>query len=144
MVVSDHSPCAVEHKCLDTGDFDSAFGGVSSLQISLPVVWTEARRRGFSLTDVARWMSERPAELAGLSTKGSISEGKDADLFVLSPEQTFTVDAATLQHRQPITPYAGRTLSGVVTQTWLRGRRIDLEKPSGRVLLSAGDSRPAL
>ncbi|WP_432087213.1 MULTISPECIES: allantoinase AllB [unclassified Streptomyces] len=134
-IVSDHSPSTAD---LKTPDFASAWGGISSLQLGLPAIWTEARRRGHDLTDVVRWMSEAPARLAGLDRKGAIEAGRDADFAVLDPEATFTVDPAELQHRNRITAYAGRTLHGVVTSTWLRGERIAdhgvLAEPSGRLL----------
>ncbi len=117
-VVSDHSPSTAD---LKTPDFATAWGGISSLQLGLPAVWTEARRRGHTLEDVVRWMSERTARLAGLAEKGAIEAGRDADFAVLAPDAAFTVDPAELQHRNPVTAYAGRTLYGVVTSTWLRG-----------------------
>jgi allantoinase len=134
LVVSDHSPCAIELKHRDTGDFGAAWGGISSLQLGLPVVWTEARRRGFGLTDVVRWMCERPALLAGLPAKGRIAAGHDADLCVFAPDERFVVRAEALHHKQPITPYAGRTLHGVVRRTWLRGRDVDPLHPAGRLV----------
>nr|WP_240968828.1 allantoinase AllB [Streptomyces sp. HNM0575] len=121
-VVSDHSPCTAD---LKDGDFGTAWGGISSLQLGLPAVWSEARGRGHTLDDVARWMSAAPARLAGLDgRKGAVAPGHDADFAVLAPEETFTVDPAELQHRNPVTAYAGRTLHGVVRATWLRGRLI--------------------
>lgn len=120
-VVSDHSPCTAD---LKTPDFLGAWGGISSLQLGLPAVWTAARARGHSLADVARWMSTAPARLAGLTGKGAIEPGRDADFAVLAPEQTFTVDPAALHHRNQVTAYAGRTLHGVVRSSWLRGRQI--------------------
>ncbi|MDX6315570.1 MAG: allantoinase, partial [Streptomyces sp.] len=134
LVVSDHSPCAAELKHLDTGDFGAAWGGISSLQLALPLVWTQARRRGFRLPDVATWMASRPARLAGLPAKGRIAPGYDADLCAFAPDDTFTVRPETLHHRQPVTPYTGRTLHGVVRQTWLRGREVDFSYPAGRLL----------
>ncbi len=134
-VVSDHSPSTAD---LKTGDFATAWGGISSLQLGLPAVWTEARRRGHTLDDVVRWMSEAPSRLAGLTAKGAIAPGKDADFTVLDPEETFTVDPAALQHRNRVTAYAGKTLHGVVRSTWLRGRRIlhegEYTEPSGLLL----------
>ncbi|TXL89541.1 allantoinase AllB [Streptomyces sp. IB2014 016-6] len=134
-VVSDHSPSTTD---LKTSDFATAWGGISSLQLGLPAVWTEARRRGHSLDDVARWMSAAPAALAGLDRKGAIEAGRDADFAVLAPDDSFTVDPAALQHRNRVTAYAGRTLYGVVRSTWLRGRRIvadgAIAEPSGRLL----------
>ncbi|WP_350279643.1 allantoinase AllB [Kribbella sp. HUAS MG21] len=135
LVVSDHSPSTADLKHLDTGDFGTAWGGIASLQLGLPAVWTEARRRGFTLTDVVRWMSAAPAAQTGLGTKGRIDVGYDADLCVLAPDETFTVDARQLHHKNAITPYDGRTLTGVVRSTWLRGVPVDLAAdPRGRLL----------
>ncbi|MBZ9725837.1 allantoinase AllB [Mesorhizobium sp. CO1-1-11] len=135
MIVSDHSPCTPQMKELVSGDFGAAWGGISSLQLGLPVTWSEARRRGHSLADVVRRMAERPAALAGLAHKGSIATGCDADFTLFSPDAEFVVDAASLYHRHPITPYAGRTLSGVVQETFLRGQRIDLfGRPIGELI----------
>jgi allantoinase len=134
-IVSDHSPCTTD---LKTPDFASAWGGISSLQLGLPAIWTEARRRGHCLDDVARWMSTAPAGLAGLTRKGAIEAGRDADFAVLAPEATFTVDPAELFHRNQVTAYAGKTLHGVVRSSWLRGVRIAsdgvLAEPTGRLL----------
>ncbi|AVZ76162.1 allantoinase AllB [Streptomyces lunaelactis] len=134
-IVSDHSPCTTD---LKTPDFASAWGGISSLQLGLPAIWTEARKRGHTLEDVVRWMSAAPAELAGLDQKGAIEAGRDADFAVLAPDETFTVDPAELHHRNQVTAYAGKTLHGVVRSTWLRGERIvengTLAEPTGRLL----------
>ncbi|MGW7264668.1 allantoinase AllB [Streptomyces sp. NPDC054842] len=134
-VVTDHSPSTAD---LKTDDFATAWGGISGLQLSLSAVWTEARRRGHGLEDVVRWMSTRTAELVGLDSKGAIEAGRDADFAVLDPDATFTVDPAELQHRNRVTAYAGRTLSGVVRSTWLRGERIvaggRFSEPAGRLL----------
>src|SRR5207302_8336302 len=101
-VVSDHSPCTVELKRFDTGDFRAAWGGIAGLQVGLPAVWTQARQRGFALTDVVRWMSSRPAELVGLSRKGFIAPGYDADLCLFAPDEAFVVNAERLHHRNPV------------------------------------------
>ncbi|MCW2598831.1 MAG: hypothetical protein JWM02_660 [Frankiales bacterium] len=132
LVVSDHSPCAPGGKA--TGDFSVDAAGVSSLQLRLPLLWTEARDRGHDLVDVARWAAEAPAELAGLSAKGRITVGADADLCVLAPDQELVVDSRTLAHRQPGSPYDGRRLRGVVRSTWLRGERYEAGRYRGRVL----------
>lgn len=134
LVASDHSPCMPEMKNLDSGDFGTAWGGVSSLQLSPSVTWTEARRRGFSIVDLARWMAAGPAQLAGLRRKGRIAIGCDADFCVFAPDESFVVDPAALYHRNRLTPYAGRTLTGVVRETLLRGQPIDPARPSGRLL----------
>ncbi|TDB87564.1 allantoinase AllB [Actinomadura sp. KC216] len=129
-VVTDHSPCTPE---LKRGDFATAWGGISSLQLGLPAVWTAARARGHSLHDVVRWMSEGPAALAGVPGKGGIVVGNDADLVAFAADATFTVDPAALHHRHPVTPYEGRTLTGVVQATWLRGA-LATGAPAGRLL----------
>jgi allantoinase len=134
-VVSDHSPCTPELKRLDVGDFGLAWGGVSSLQLGLPAVWTGARARGHGLADVVRWMAERPARLAGLTRKGRLAVGADADLCVFAPDEEFVVDAARLHHRNPVTPYAGRRLDGVVRSTWLAGRPVQPGATRGRFLV---------
>jgi allantoinase len=120
-VVSDHSPCPPADKHLDTGDFGDAWGGIASLQIGLPAVWTAAAARGLALTDVARWMAQAPAALIGLADRGEIRPGRQADFCVLAPEEEFVVDPARLRHRHQVSPYAGQKLRGVVRQTWLRG-----------------------
>jgi len=133
-VVSDHSPCPAELKQLERGDFAAAWGGISSLQLALPVVWTQARARGHSLADVARWMAARPAEIAGLPGKGKIAPGRDADLVALAPDESFVVEPAMLHHRHRLTPYAGQTLRGVVRRTWLRGALVTGHRPAGQLL----------
>jgi allantoinase len=123
MVCSDHSPCPPERKRLEDGDFMAAWGGISSLQLGLPVVWSAARRRGHTLADLAEWMCLAPARLVGLDhRKGAILPGRDADLVLLDPDASFTVEPASLYHRHPVTPYADRVLHGVVRATYLRGR----------------------
>lgn len=133
-IVSDHSPCTPELKRLDLGDFGVAWGGIAGLQVGLPSVWTEARRRGFELTDVVRWMSAAPAAQVGLRQKGRIALGADADLSVFAPDEQFVVVADTLYHRNPVTAYDGRELTGAVRTTWLRGTEVTGAVPGGRLL----------
>jgi allantoinase len=144
LVATDHSPCPPEMKKIESGDFRGAWGGISSLQLALPAVWTGARERGFTMEDVAVWMCAAPSRLAGLEgRKGAIAPGYDADLVIWDPEASFTVEPERLHHRHKLTPYAGRTLYGVVRRTLLRGETIyqdgDLmEAPLGRLLIRGG------
>ncbi|HEY2804878.1 MAG TPA: allantoinase AllB [Gemmatimonadales bacterium] len=139
LVATDHSPCPPGMKHLDAGDFSAAWGGIASLQLGLPVTWTGAQRRGLTLERVVEWMCAAPARLAGLSRKGRIEEGCDADLVVFRPDAEFVVDPARLYHRHPVTPYAGEKLRGIVSRVWLRGREIAAEgkvtgSPQGELL----------
>jgi allantoinase len=122
MAVSDHSPCAPSMKT--DGDFGTAFGGISSLQIGPRAVWTQAARRGFGIAHLSRWMSETPAALAGFDDRGRIAVGQRADLCVFDPDAEQTVDAGALRHRHAVTPYDGAVLRGAAVQTWLAGRLI--------------------
>jgi allantoinase len=122
-VVSDHSPCTPALKGRERGDFAEAWGGIASLQLGLPAVWTEARRRGHGVADLAAWMSARPAALAGVGRrKGRLAPGFDADVVVWDPDAEFPVDAAGLFFRHKVTPYLGRRLFGRVEATLLRGQ----------------------
>jgi allantoinase len=124
-VVTDHSPCPPAMKLAEEGDFLRAWGGIASLQLSLPAVWTEARARGYAVTHLAKWLCEGPARLAGLAgRKGSIAVGCDADFVIWDAEAKFRVEPAQLHHRHKVTPYAGRELCGRVETTFLRGRKI--------------------
>jgi len=145
-VVSDHSPCTPVLKLPNEGDFMRAWGGIASLQLGLSLIWTEAEKRGFTVSDLARWMCERPAKLAGLGTKkGRIEAGFDADLVVWDPSEEFVVEASMLRHRHAVTPYLGRTLRGAVKTTILRGQTIYANsrlcsQPLGVALLGRGAS----
>jgi allantoinase len=133
-IASDHSPCTAAMKELGGGDFGAAWGGISSLQLGLPVVWTEAQRRGVPLSQVAGWMARAPAEFAGLPAKGRIAPGFDADFCIFAPDESFVVDPRRLYHRHPVTPYAGRCLRGVVRSAILRGEVVDGIRPRGQLL----------
>jgi allantoinase len=143
-VITDHSPCTPHLKLPERGDFHAAWGGIASLQLGLPAVWTEARRRGAELRQMTTWMSQRPADFAGLGQrKGRLAPGLDADLVVWDPEATFTVEAEQLLFRHKVSPYQGQRLAGRVKQTWLRGRCVYQEgvppgAPTGQVLLHRG------
>lgn len=140
LIVSDHSPCPPEMKLSRQGDFMKAWGGIASLQFGISIIWTEAKMRGFSLTDVAKWMSSSPASLIGLKKKGEIAAGNDADIVVFNPEKSFIVSESGILHKHKLTPYIGKTLFGVVERTYLRGVPVFengsiIGKPNGKILL---------
>lgn len=125
MVVSDHSPCTPNLKRLAEGDFMQAWGGISSLQLGLSVLYTLARDRGVSLAQVVQWSSTAPAALAGLAgRKGALQVAADADFVVWDDTASFTVEPERLRHRHQVTPYAGRQLFGVVDRTFVRGKQV--------------------
>jgi allantoinase len=139
-VVSDHSPSPPAMKCLRSGDFFKAWGGIASLQLGLPAVWTKLSARKYTLEHLVRWMSSGPAQLAGLEKqKGSISIGYDADIVVWNPEKRLIVRPKMLQHRHKLTPYLNQSLRGVVKATFLKGEMIDdrrrfVGRPQGELL----------
>lgn len=142
LVVSDHSPCVPRLKAKGEGDFAKAWGGISSVQFGFSAIWTEGRRHGIRLEQMAAWMARGPAALAGLSRrKGKIAPGFDADFAVVDPDATFKITARNIRHRHKLTPYTGRTLAGKIESTYLRGRKIyDNGKFSGPF----GIARPGL
>jgi allantoinase len=125
LVATDHSPCPPAMKRLNEGSFKTAWGGIASLSLALPLMWTEASQRGFTLIDLTRWMAEAPAQLAGCSArKGRIAEGFDADFVIFEPEAEFVVTEDRLYYRYPVSPYLGNKLRGVVKATYLRGQPV--------------------
>lgn len=137
-IVSDHSPSTIDLKDVENGDFGVAWGGVASLQLGLSLIWTEAKQRGIELEQVISWMSKRPAELAGLKNKGAIALGNDADFALFAPEDAFVVDVNKLHHKNPISPYQGKTLAGVVRSAIVGGQDVDFQTPKGQ-LIRRGD-----
>ena len=140
MVVSDHSPCPPEMKLLEQGDFMKAWGGISSLQLRLPVMWTDASARGFSSPQLAEWLCGAPARQVGLAQrKGSISVGCDADIVIWNPNREFRVEPEMIHHRHKLTPYADEVLRGVVEKTFLRGQIVyddgEFAEPRGQIVL---------
>ncbi|PNF40904.1 Allantoinase, mitochondrial [Cryptotermes secundus] len=144
MVVSDHSPCTPEMKQTRGGkaQFLTAWGGISSLQFGLSLFWTEARKRGFSIADISRFLSQNPSKLCGLQyAKGQLKEGMDADLVIWDPEAKFQVEKSIIQHKHKLTPYLGKWLNGRVIYTILRGQAVyqngKFSPPLGRLVLSS-------
>jgi allantoinase len=142
MVVSDHSPCPPELKLRRQGDFMKAWGGISSLQLRLPVMWTEARARSFEVNQLAEWLCQAPARQVGQAQrKGSIAVGRDADLVIWNPNREFRVEPGTIHHRHKLTPYAGELLRGIVEKTFLRGQMVydggAFGEPKGQPLFRA-------
>jgi allantoinase len=122
LVATDHSPCPPEMKGMKEGNFRSAWGGIASLSVALAVLYTEAEKRGFALSDIVRWMCEAPANLAGChKRKGRIAAGYDADFAIFDTERAFTVTDKSLYYRHRISPYLGEKLRGVVKATYVRG-----------------------
>ncbi len=125
MVVSDHSPCTPALKLQETGDFMDAWGGIAALQVGLPVMWTNLKKRGFGVADLTRLMSVQPAKLAGLDyRKGKLAAGYDADIVIWNPESEFKVVPEIIQNRHKLTPYSGMELYGVVETTYVRGQKV--------------------
>jgi len=125
MIVSDHSPCTPNLKLLETGDFLEAWGGIAALQFSLPVIWTQAEKRGFGLRELTQWMSAAPAKLAGLDKrKGKLEPGFDADIVIWNPEKEFKVLPENIHFKNKITPYAGMSLRGEVEAAYVRGTKV--------------------
>ena len=144
LVATDHSPSTPDLKELDSGNLLKAWGGISSLQLLLPVLWTAAKAEGATIVDVARWISSAPARLLGLQeTLGTIAPGRPANLVVWDPDKEFTVDADQLHHRHKITPYEGEMLQGVVNTTFLRGEAI-FDATRSPALLPAPTGHPIL
>jgi allantoinase len=128
LIATDHSPCPPEMKRLAEGNFKTAWGGIPSLSVALPVIWTEASSRSFSLLDIAHWMAEGPARLAGCHLqKGRIAAGYDADFVVFDSDSEFLVNKERLHYRHRVSPYLGEKLRGVVKATYVRGNLVFAE-----------------
>lgn len=123
-VVSDHSPAPPELKELETGNLKEAWGGIASLQFTLPVMNTLAIQHKIPVERISRWMSSAVADFLGLSGKGRIQEGAVADLLVWSPNKKMKVNPSIIRFRHKVTPYEGQLLNGVVEETWVRGQKV--------------------
>ena len=138
LVATDHSPCPPVMKRMEEGRFDLAWGGIASLSVALPVMWTRAQQRGFALVDLARWMGSEPAKLAGLDDRaGVLAVGRQATFVVFDPEAEWTIETSDLYFRHQISPYVGERVKGRVVKTFLRGAEIGTE-PQGRFLTRTG------
>jgi allantoinase len=125
LIATDHSPCPPEMKRLSEGNFQTAWGGIPSLSVALPVIYTEACSRKIPLTDIVRWMAEAPAKLAGCELhKGKIAAGYDANFVVFDTDSEFIVREERLHYRHAFSPYMGEKLRGVVKATYLRGKQV--------------------
>jgi allantoinase len=118
-IVSDHSPSTAELK--GEPDFGLSWGGISGVQTGLAAVHTEARARGIRLEQILPLMTTGPARLAGLGARGTIAAGEPAHLAVFQPDETAVIDAAALEYRNKMSPWHGRTLTGVVATTYVHG-----------------------
>jgi len=126
MVTTDHSPCPPEMKMPEIGSFDQAWGGIASLGLALPVMWTALQQRGKGVEEaaarVAKWMAAEPSRLAGLTgRKGALTPGADADFVVVDADTAWTIKTSDLHFRHKLSPYLGASLRGRVLETWLRG-----------------------
>lgn len=142
IVVSDHSPSTADLKLLDSGDVGRAWGGISSLELGLRLMWTESQRRGVGIGLLSGWMATGPARLVGLTGKGSLTVGADADLVAFDPTSTSAVDVGRLHHRNPVSPYDRLELTGSVGSVWLRGALIDTRSAAGRFLAPGRTADP--
>lgn len=145
IVVTDHSSCPPAMKHREEGRFDLAWGGIASLGLALPLMWTALHQRSFSTPQAAerigKWMAAGPARLAGFSSrKGALTPGADADVTIFDPDATWTVTENHLHFRHKLSPYLGAKVRGRVKETWLRGEQIFsneqfVEHPRGRELV---------
>ena len=142
-VVSDHSPCPSGMKLGEQGVFMNAWGGISSLQLRLPIMWTDASTRGFTIEELTKWLCRAPAQQIGFNLKGAIKDGCDADIVIWNPDKEFIVEPSMIHHRHKLTPYAGEVLHGAVEKTFLRGQMVYddgafVSSPTGRTVLRDG------
>ncbi|MGK2874905.1 MAG: allantoinase AllB [Nocardioides sp.] len=128
-IVSDHSPATAEEKSRGDGDLQQAWGGVSGLQVGFSALAQESRRRGVKLAQLSRWMSTNTANLVGLTNKGRIAVGADADFAVYDTAAEFRIEATRLKHKNPISAYDGLRFGGRVTRSVVRGNAIDVDRP---------------
>ena len=137
MIASDHSPCTYD---LKAKIFSDAWGGIASLQVSFPAVWTKAKERAIGIEKVSKWMSRNTAKLVGLDKYiGTIEEGKYADFTIFNPEESFIVEPDSLHHKNKISAYHHEKLFGKVHTVFLNGEKIFDEgkfptEPKGKII----------
>ncbi|EGW31192.1 uncharacterized protein SPAPADRAFT_72051 [Spathaspora passalidarum NRRL Y-27907] len=143
-VVSDHSPCTPQLKKLETGDFFEAWGGISSVGLGLPILFTEGQKMTppVTLSEINQWCSINTAKQVGLSyTKGKLKVGYDADLLVFDTDAEYTIDNKDVHFKNKLTAYDGMKLQGRVVETFVRGKSVysfeqgHSKVPLGRLIL---------
>jgi len=143
LIATDHSPCPPEMKHHQSGRFDQAWGGIASLGLALPVIWTGLMQRTAepapnsptNFDRLIRWLATEPARLAGLTgQKGAFAAGYDADIVVFDPDAEWIVTEDDLRFRHKLSPYLGASLRGRVLETYLRGECIYWGRGQGGVI----------
>lgn len=139
-IASDHSPCPWSDKEPGMDNVWLAWGGISGVQVMLPVLLTEGvHKRGLPLTDLVRMTSANPARIFGLyPQKGSLLPGADADFVVIDLDREWELAATDLLQKHKHSPYIGARFKGVVERTVVRGRIV---YENGRVLAEPGYGR---
>ncbi|NNC49734.1 MAG: allantoinase AllB [Flaviramulus sp.] len=124
-LASDHSPAPPERKQLESGDFFKAWGGISGLQFTLPIFFTEARKRGLAIEKLITLLTKNPAEFLGLENKkGALKVGFDADITIWDDSEEFTIYEDSIQHKHKATPYLNETVFGKVIHTFVNGVQV--------------------
>lgn len=144
-VVSDHSPCVPELKNIDSGDYMNAWGGISSVGLNLPLMWTTGASldKPVTLEEIATWCCENTAKQVGLQdVKGFIAVGYDADLVVFDPTLRYSYNDIDSFFKNKLTPYDKTEFAGMVRRTILRGKTVYTAEygivvaPGGTLLLN--------
>ncbi|MEH6535108.1 MAG: allantoinase AllB [Psychroserpens sp.] len=124
-LASDHSPAPPERKQLESGDFFKAWGGISGLQFTLPILFSEGKRRGLSTEKLILLLTKKPAEFLSLDyKKGSLIVDFDADITVWDDSQRFQITENSIHHKHKATPYLNETVFGKVIHTFVNGVQV--------------------
>ncbi|QRG70299.1 allantoinase AllB [Brevibacillus choshinensis] len=125
MLTSDHSPCPPEMKHSDTNNMFEVWGGITGCQNNVDLMFDEAvKKRHVPVTEFVRMISTNPAERFQLRTKGEIAIGKDADIILIDPNQSYVVKEENFYYRHKHSPYTNRTIDCRVTKTFVRGQLV--------------------